>query len=311
MHTTTTSHQTTNHVLMVRPRSFAMGSPTHFDNAFQEIAPPEHQHAIAAAARVEFDHYVALLRQAGIRVTVVDDDEQVVTPDSVFPNNWFSTHADGLLVTYPMFWPQRRIERRQEIIDQLDKENTINRTLALEHWESAGRILEGTGSLVLDRVERIAYCCYSERATKQAIYDWCEAMDYKPITFNALDQRGTPIYHTNVMLAVGSTVAVACFDSVPDPAEKSKLTESLVLSGRRILGISQDQMDQFGGNMLELHNENGPLWVMSSAAFNSLDPAQVEALAAPILHVPLPTIEKYGGGSARCMISEIFLEDKL
>lgn len=302
--------QTTDHVLMVRPRNFAMGSPTHFDNAFQEVAPPELQHDIAAKAVKEFDHYVSLLRQAGIRVTVVDDDKDLLTPDSAFPNNWFSTHEDGLLVTYPMFWPQRRIERRSDILKLLDANHHINRTLALEHWENAGRFLEGTGSLVLDRVNRIAYCCYSERATKAAIHDWCEAMEYAPITFNALDQRGTPIYHTNVMLAVGTEVAVACFNSVPDEEEKAKLTESLAMTGKRLVGISQDQVDQFGGNMLELRTEKGPLWVMSTAAFNSLDRAQVDALGAPVLHVPLPTIEKFGGGSARCMISEIFLEEK-
>ncbi|OAV45640.1 citrulline utilization hydrolase CtlX [Lewinella sp. 4G2] len=302
--------QTTNHVLMVRPHHFAMGSPTHFDNAFQEAAPPELQYEIAEKAKGEFDHYVHLLREAGINVTVVEDDPSVVTPDSAFPNNWFSTHGDGLLVTYPMFWPQRRIERREAIFELIDQKFRVNRTLDLAHWESAGRFLEGTGSLVLDRKNRVAYCCYSERATKQAIQDWCAAMDYAPITFHAVDQRGTPIYHTNVMLAIGTEVAVACFDSVADPAEKSKLTESLALSGRRLMGISQDQMDQFGGNMLELRREAGPLWVMSSAAFNSLDPAQVELLGSPLLHVPLPTIEQYGGGSARCMISEIFLAPK-
>ena len=303
-------NQTTNHVFMVRPRHFAMGSPTHYDNAFQEPAPPEHQYEIAVAAQREFDNYVKALRGAGIKVTVVQDRKDVVTPDSAFPNNWFSTHDDGLLVTYPMFWPQRRIERRQDILELLDRDHHVERTLALEHWENAGRILEGTGSLVLNRVNNVAYCCFSERATKAAIHDWCDAMDYKPMTFTAVDQRGTPIYHTNVMLAIGTEVAVACFDAIPDEAEKTKVTESLALAGKRLVGISQDQMDQFGGNMLELRNADGPLWVMSSAAYNSLDPAQRKALSAPILHVPLPVIEKYGGGSARCMISEIFLPPK-
>ena len=299
--------QITDHVLMVRPHHFAMGSATHMDNAFQEIAPPEIQREVAARAIEEFDDYVGQLRAAGITVTVVDDDPNAHTPDSAFPNNWFSTHEDGLLVTYPMFWPQRRVERRPDILELLDRDHYINRTLALEHWENEGRFLEGTGSLVLDRVNRIAYCCFSERATRQAIHDWCEALGYAPLTFHAYDQRGTPVYHTNVMLAIGETVAVACFDSVTDEAEKTKLTESLAMNGRRLLGISQDQMDQFGGNMLQLRSKDGPIWVMSSAAYRSLDPAQRQALGAPVLHVPLPTIERYGGGSARCMISEIFL----
>ena len=284
-----------------------MGSPTHFDNAFQEPAPPEHQYEIAARARAEFDRYVGRLREAGITVTVVEDLDELVTPDSAFPNNWFSTHDDGLLVTYPMFWPQRRVERRPDILELLDRDYFINRTLALEHWEEAGRILEGTGSLVLDRVNKVAYCCYSERATKAAVYDWCEAMDYKPITFTARDADGKPIYHTNVMLAIGSVTAVCCFDSLTDPAEKATVTQELASAGKRLVGISMDQMNRFGGNMLELSTATGPLWVMSSAAYGSLDPAQREAIGESILHVPLPVIEKYGGGSARCMISEIFL----
>ena len=284
-----------------------MGSPTHYDNAFQSIAPPERQHEIAELARAEFDGYVTALRRVGVRVTVVDDDPAVPTPDATFPNNWFSTHEDGLYVTYPMFWPQRRLERRREIFDLLDERHLINRTLALEHWENEGRYLEGTGSLVLDRRARTAYCCFSERATEAAIDDWCAAMDYTPIAFHAVDRRGTAVYHTNVMLAVGTEVAVVCFGAIPDGADKRKVRESLTASGRRLIEISLDQMDRFGGNMLELRTKEGPLWVMSSSAFGSLDATQREQLSAPILHVPLPVIEKYGGGSARCMLSEIFL----
>lgn len=302
--------QTTHHLLMVRPRDFAIGSPTHHDNHFQSIAPPELQREIAARAMDEFDNYVRVLREAGLRITVVDDQPDVSTPDSVFPNNWFSTHEDGLYVTYPMFWPQRRIERRADVLELLDQDHHIRRTLALEHWESAGHILEGTGSLVLDRQNRIAYACFSERATESAIHDWCQAMNYSPLTFTALDASGGTIYHTNVMLAVGTDVAIACLDSVRDPAEKSKLTESLAMTGKKIVGISLEQMNNFAGNALEVMTANGPAWVMSETAHNALDPAQLEALGAPVIHAPLPVIEKYGGGSARCMISEIFLPEK-
>lgn len=295
---------------MVRPRDFAIGSPTHHDNLFQAIAPPEHQREIAARAMVEFDNYVRVLREAGLRITVMEDQLDVHTPDSVFPNNWFSTHEDGLYVTYPMYWPQRRIERRADVLEVLDRDHRINRTLALEHWESGARILEGTGSLVLDRQNKIAYACISERATESAIHDWCEAMGYSPITFTAIDANGGIVYHTNVMLAVGSEVVIACLDSVQDPGEKAKLTESLVLTGKKIVGISLQQMHNFAGNSLEVSTPNGPAWVMSETAFNSLDPAQLEALNAPVIHAPLPVIEKYGGGSARCMISEIFLPSK-
>ena len=302
--------QTTHHLLMVRPHDFAIGSPTHIDNLFQAVALPEDQREIAAAAQKEFNNYVEVLRANGLRITVMEDQEGIATPDSVFPNNWFSTHDDGLYVTYPMFWPQRRIERREDVLAILDRDHKINRTLALEHWENDGHILEGTGSLVLDRQNRIAYACFSERATKSAIEDWCIAMDYSPITFNALDKREGVIYHTNVMLAVGNKVALVSLDSVRDPAEKSKLTESLALTGKKIIGLSLDQVDGFAGNALEVTTPNGPAWVMSTTAFNVLDTAQKEALGAPIIHAPLPVIEKYGGGSARCMISEIFLPEK-
>ncbi|MEO0732000.1 MAG: arginine deiminase-related protein [Bacteroidota bacterium] len=300
-------NQTTHHLLMVRPRNFAIGSPTYVDNSFQTQAQPEDQRRIAALAVQEFDNYVHILRAAGLKITVLEDAPDSMLPDSVFPNNWFSTHEDGLLVTYPMFWPQRRLERRADLIEILDREHLINRTLALEHWEDRARILEGTGSLVLDRVNQIAYVCYSERATPKAIADWCDAMNYTPITFHSYDRNGAVIYHTNVMLAVGTAVALVCLDSVPDPAEKAKLTESLAVTGKKIVGLSLEQVGQFGGNALEVRTPAGPAWVMSESAYTSLDPAQLEALGAPVIHAPLPTIEKYGGGSARCMISEIFL----
>lgn len=302
--------QTTHHLLMVRPRDFAIGSPTHHDNHFQSIAPPEHQREIASRATQEFDNYVRVLREAGLRISVVDDQPEIHTPDSVFPNNWFSTHEDGLYVTYPMYWPQRRIERRADILELLDKDHQVSRTLALEHWEAGARILEGTGSLVLDRQNRIAYACISERATESAIHDWCDAMNYRPMTFKAQDKNGGLVYHTNVMLAIGTQSAIACLDSVRDEGEKAKLTESLALTGKKIIGISLDQMNNFAGNALEVMAANGPAWVMSDAAFNILDPAQLAALGAPVIHAPLPVIEKYGGGSARCMISEIFLPEK-
>ena len=295
---------------MVRPRDFAVGSPTHVDNHFQTAAPPEHQRAIAAAAREEFDQYVCALRAAGLRITVLEDQEGVVTPDSVFPNNWFTTHEDGLYVTYPMFWPQRRIERRTDVLETLDRDHQINRTLALEHWEQDGRILEGTGSLVLDRQHRIAYACRSERATQRAVEDWCAAMDYRPVVFDAVDHTGNTVYHTNVMLAVGNDVAIACLDSVRDPAEKALLTDSLAKTGKKIVGLSLAQMNNFAGNVLEVSTPTGPAWVMSRSAHDVLDPAQRAALGAPIISAPLPVIEKYGGGSASCMISEIFLPEK-
>jgi hypothetical protein len=304
------SKQTTHHLLMVRPANFAVGSRTHEDNHFQAVAPENKQRKIADAAKAEFDNYVNVLRSAGLRITVIEDQEGIRTPDSVFPNNWFSTHEDGLYVTYPMYWPERRIERRADILETLDKDHTIKRTLALEQWENEGRILEGTGSLVLDRQNRIAYACYSERATKVAIHDWCEAMDFTPVTFSATDQDDKTIYHTNVMLAVGTDSAIACLDSVREPKEKALLIDSLTRTGKRIVEISLKQMNNYAGNGLEVSTPEGTSWVMSERAFKALNQDQVTALGGKVIHAPLEVIETYGGGRARCMISEIFLPEK-
>jgi len=193
---------------MIRPRTFAAGSPTVADNHFMESVPEDREREVARLARVEFDHYAETLRDAGLRLTILEDREDVPTPDSVFPNNWFSTHEDGLFVTYPLAWPARRPERRPDLLEILDRDHHITRTLALDHWEDEGRVLEGTGSLVLDREHQIAYVCYSDRATPDAIRDWCAAMDYRPVAFTAVDQDGVPIYHTNVLLAVGTDKAI-------------------------------------------------------------------------------------------------------
>ncbi|CAH1000240.1 hypothetical protein LEM8419_01389 [Neolewinella maritima] len=303
--------QTTHHLLMVRPANFARASETVADNSFQEVVANESFTAIGQRAVAEFDQFVVLLREAGVQVTVIEDTVSPVKPDAVFPNNWFSTHADGVLVTYPTFWPQRRMERRTDVIEQLGERCTISDHIDLSSWEAEERYLESTGCLLLDRTARIAYACISQRCSPEAVHAWCERMDYKPITFHGYDQRGAVIYHTNVMMALGTTHAVICLDAITDAGEKSKVTDSLALSGKRIVGLSQDQMDQFAGNMLEVETAQGPLWVMSTSAHAALDQAQLDALLEPpgtrILHSDLGTIERYGGGSARCMLGEIFL----
>ena len=302
--------QTTHHLVMIRPRTFAAGSPTAADNHFMESLPEQREQAVAERARAEFDNYLRTLREAGLRVTVLDDRPDVDTPDSTFPNNWFSTHEDGLFVTYPLAWEARRRERRPDLLEVLDQDHYIKRTLALEHWEDGGRILEGTGSLVLDRVHRIAYCCYSDRATPEALRDWCDAMDYQEMGFRAVDSSGQPIYHTNVMLAVGTNVAIVCLESIPDPDQRYAVTTSLESTGKRVVKISLAQMAEFAGNVLEVRTPQGPAWVMSSTAYHALSEQQLAALGAPVIHAPLPTIEQYGGGSARCMIAEVFLPER-
>jgi hypothetical protein len=306
--------QTTDHLLMVRPANFGRASETVADNSFQEPVAGESFDEIGARARDEFDEFVRTLEEAGLRITVIEDTPIPIKPDAVFPNNWFSTHAGGIVVTYPTYWPQRRLERRADVLELLAERYQLNEHIDLTDWEAEECYLESTGAVLLDRNKRIAYACLSQRCDRQAVYDWCERMDYRPITFHGTDARGEVIYHTNVMMALGTRHALVCLDAVSDPEEKSKLTESLILSGKVIVGLSLDQVDAFAGNALEARTENGPVWIMSTAAYTALAPAQKEALLSVpdmrIVHADLSTIERYGGGSARCMLAEIFLSER-
>ncbi len=305
--------QTTDHLLMVRPANFGRSSVTVADNTFQDPVKASEQSRVASTAIAEFDQFVHVLRDAGLRIMEVEDTPDPLTPDAVFPNNWFSTHDDGLLVIYPLYWPQRRQERREDVLELLDQQCIINRTLALDHWEADDRFLESTGSLILDRVNRIAYACLSNRCDEDAVHDWCQAMDYKPLTFTAKDGRGGIVYHTNVMMAIGTWLVPICLDCIRDQGERSKIQEAIVLTGKKILELSLEQIDHFAGNMLEAITPAGPVWVMSTQAYKSLTPDQKALLTADgcrIVHAPLDTIETYGGGSARCMVGEIFLQDR-
>ena len=303
--------QTTNHLLLVRPANFARASETVADNSFQQPVDSESFSDIGRRAVAEFDAFVGLLQKVGITTHVIEDTPDPVKPDAVFPNNWFSTHADGTLVTYPTYWPQRRRERREDIVDYLRERFEVKRRLDVSVWEEQELFLESTGSVVLDRRARVAYACISQRCSLDAVHQWCELMDYKPVTFHGHDAEGEVIYHTNVMMAIGTEHVLVCLDAVRDEREKSKLTESLLLSGKRVIGLSLEQVHHFAGNALEAVTPDGPVWIMSSAAFNSLDPAQRDALMVPegmrIVHADLSTIEHYGGGSARCMLAEVFL----
>lgn len=303
--------QTTNHLLLIRPSNFARASETVADNSFQTAVSAESFTAINERARAEFDAFVAALRSVGVTTHVFEDTDLPVKPDAVFPNNWFSTHDDGTVITYPVFWPQRRRERRGDIVDYLRRHFEVARLTDLSGWEEEGIFLESTGSVVLDRGARIAYACLSQRCTPEALHRWCALTGYRPISFNATDARGETIYHTNVMMAVGTTEVLVCLDAVRDENERAKLRESLLVSGKRIVGLSLDQIDRFAGNALEAQTPGGGVWIMSSAAFQALDDAQREALVASpntrIVHADLATIEHYGGGSARCMLGEVFL----
>lgn len=305
--------QTTNHILMVRPVRFAFNEETAANNAFQQRSETEEAaQATAREAIEEFDAFVRLLCENGITVEVVQDTPEPFTPDSIFPNNCFSVHGDTL-VLYPMFAPNRRLERKKLInfrfTDFRFSISNHSKLKDLTHYEESGRFLEGTGSLVLDREHRVAYACLSPRTDEEVLKEWASAMGYSYLTFHSQDGQGMPVYHTNVMMHVGSRQAVVCLESIPNPSEREALKAMLEQYGKEVVPITLAQMNQFAGNMLELHNDRGEqLLVMSQTARRSLTTTQIATLSkhTRILSPDIHAIEAAGGGSARCMMAEIF-----
>ncbi len=307
-------HQTTSSILMIRPVAFRMNEQTAVNNYYQKVLDNLLPATVNAKAQQEFDAFVEKLQVAGVDVTVVDDTFNPDTPDSIFPNNWISFHQNGDVVLYPMFAENRRSERREDILDILEEkgfhiENIVDYTSA----EDDGFFLEGTGSLLLDRANGIAYCALSPRADEELFIEFCEDFDMAPVIFNAyqtIHHERKLIYHTNVMMCLGSTFAVICADCIDDKQERKFVLEQLKKSGKEVILISEDQVNNFAGNMLELVGANQQkLLVMSAAAHQSLTAEQVAKLEkhAQILSSSLDTIEACGGGSARCMMAEIFL----
>lgn len=301
--------QITDTLLMVRPAHFGFNAQTADNNAFQtndtSLTPVE----ISRRAIEEFDQFVATLRAAGVEVLVVADTPEPVKHDAVFPNNWFSTHADGKLITYPMYAAMRQLERRDDILAQLTQQYGYTQRLHLEAAEAEGRYLEGTGSLILDRDHHIVYACKSVRTDEALLHELAQAIGYRAVAFDAVDRQGQPIYHTNVMMALGTTFCVICLDTIADATERRHVTDTLSATGKAIVDISLAQMESFAGNMLHVKNKAGePYLVMSEQAYRSLTPEQVAVLEGhtQLLYSPIPTIETYGGGSARCMMAEIF-----
>lgn len=302
--------QTTNHLLMIRPVDFKFNEQTAGNNKFQ-VASTESD--VQSQALKEFDGFVELLRQNDVDVKVVDDTLQPETPDSIFPNNWVSFHEDGSIYLYPMFSENRRLERRKEILEGLRDKFEVNHVSDLSFYEMQYAFLEGTGSMVLDRVNKIAYACLSVRTDEEVLQNFCMLTGYEPISFQAVDGTNFPIYHTNVMMCIGDRFAVICLDSIPDQEEKLAVTMSLTSSGKEIIEITLDQMNHFAGNMLQVANQSGEsLLVMSEQAYLSLTTDQISALEnyARIIYAPIYTIEKNGGGSARCMLAEIHLPER-
>ena len=294
-------------ILMVRPYQFYFNQQTAANNFFQSNVNIENANELAIA---EFDAMVEKLRAHQIKVNVVQDTKDPSTPDSIFPNNWVSTHEGGTLCLYPMFAQNRRAERKLSVIDFLESNYQIQNTLDLTDFEKEGIFLEGTGSMVLDHQNKLAYGCLSERLDKNAFYEWCDKMQFKAIAFKAVDDKAQPIYHTNVMMCMGDQFVVICLDSIPNEKEKQMLVDSFDQTNKEVITISQDQLNHFAGNMLQVFDTNEkPHLIMSEQAYNSLKTEQVKSLEKynPILPISIPTIEALGGGSTRCMMAEIYL----
>ena len=297
-------------ILMVRPYQFYFNQQTAANNFFQSNVNIENANELAIA---EFDAMVEKLRAHQIKVNVVQDTKDPSTPDSIFPNNWVSTHEGGTLCLYPMFAQNRRAERKLSVIDFLESNYKIQNTLDLTDLEKEGIFLEGTGSMVLDHQNKLAYGCLSERLDKNAFYEWCDKMQFKAIAFKAVDDKAQPIYHTNVMMCMGDQFVVICLESIPNEQEKQLVLESFKKSNKEVITISQDQLNHFAGNMLQVFDINEkPHLIMSEQAHTSLDPAQLKSLEKynPLLPISIPTIEALGGGSTRCMMAEIYLINK-
>jgi hypothetical protein len=303
--------QTTNHLLMIRPVRFGYNAETAVNNAFQ-VASPD-QEAVQRKAVDEFDLFVNKLRDAGVDVTVVQDTPEPHTPDSIFPNNWVSFHGDGTVILYPMYAVNRRLERKPGVIENIARKFNIKGTLDYSQSEFENVFLEGTGSMVLDRENRIAYACLSPRTEKVLFEKWCADNQYEPVSFIAKDEKGTEIYHTNVLMAVADKYVVICLDAIPDMVEKNNVIATITGSGKEIIEINYGQMNHFAGNMLQVHNGQGqPILVMSQQAWESLGAQQQYKLESynTVLYSDLKTIESNGGGSARCMMAEVHLPVK-
>jgi hypothetical protein len=249
----------------------------------------------------------------GVDVIVADDSVHPVKPDAVFPNNWVTFHEDGTVVTYPMYAPVRRLERREDLVKELSKRFSIQRKIHLEEFETLDIFLEGTGSMILDRPNKLAFACLSPRTNEELFSRFCKLMNYDPVVFHAADGRGQEIYHTNVLMALGASFVVICMESVRDPFESDMLRRRFAATGKEVIEISLAQMMSFAGNMLQVRNQAGDTFlVMSEQAYDSLLSAQKEKLQrhTRLLYAGIPTIEKFGGGSVRCMMAEIFLPEK-
>lgn len=307
------SAQVTNTIMMVRPANFGYNAETAENNAFQVNDASRSIDEIKEMAMAEFDTMAAKLKAVGVQVIVVEDTADPVKIDAVFPNNWISTHADGSVVLYPMYSPNRRLERRDDIVELLSDQYAVASVSDYLDYEARGSYVEGTGSMILDRPNRKIYVCTSERSHVDLLERIAQDLDYELYSFEATDGEGTPYYHTNVIMAIGTDVVVLCTESIEDEAERKRVISSLEADGKTLIDITRDQVLQFAGNMLEVVGaKDKHFLVMSSSAYHSLTPSQINKIEGnlSILHTDLTVIETYGGGSARCMMAEVFLDKK-
>ena len=307
--------QLTDTILMIRPVKFGYNVETAVNNHYQQLLTGIAPNEIQQRARAEFDQFVEKLRANEVNVITVEDTAEKDTPDSIFPNNWISFHDDGTVVTYPMWAPNRRLERREDIVDILRQEHgfAITRKIDYSHFEAEEKYLEGTGSVVLDRQKRIAYACVSPRTHLHLLEEFCAEFGFRPVVFIASQMKEAgfaEIYHTNVMMSVGEDLAIFCGDAVKNKWDREQVLNIIQESGKQVILISEEQCDHFAGNMLQVKNRQGErILVMSEQAYQSLTPEQVSQLEqrTKVLYSSLTTIEACGGGSARCMMAEVFL----
>lgn len=300
--------QSTHSVIVVRPANFRYNAETAVSNFFQNTVESS---ALEQSQKVseEFNFLLSTLKKHRIEVRIIDDTDLPIKPDAIFPNNWISTHAEGIICLYPMLTPNRQAEVRWDVVESLKQSFVVSDVLDLTPHIEKNEILEGTGSIVLDRTNQIAYACLSARTNESLFWKLCQNLGYTPITFEAYDKKGKSIYHTNVMMSIGSKYAVICLESIPAD-QREKVSKSLSNSGLEIFEISQSQMSNFAGNVIELTSTAGKKFLMlSQSAFDSLSAQQKSGLSqyVELVPIPIPTIEKIGGGSIRCMIAENFL----
>jgi len=302
--------QNTSHILMIRPVSFGYNAETAVNNSFQ--VNTGNLSETASNAILEFDAFVQKLRENGVDVLVYQDTKDPYTPDSIFPNNWISFHEEGVICQFPMFAENRRKERNNAVIQLVKEKFKVTEQLDFTYFEAENLFNEGTGSMVMDRVNKIAYACLSPRTAIKPLQAFCKEMQYKAVCFNAFGENGDPVYHTNVMMCVADKYVVICLDAITNPQEKLMLSETIIATGKKIIPISITQMNSFAGNMLQVVNNKGQkILVMSHHAYESLYDEQANELQAfnTLLYASLNTIETNGGGSARCMMAEVFLPE--